>query len=90
LIKNWYRTEAKNKAANAQEARNQDRDGDSLEDKGKEKWRTDPLYGFREFMAVKRRLAIAILVSTSNEVDHWLTKPNLPLNSTPKDIKAYI
>jgi hypothetical protein len=41
-------------------------------------------------MAAKRRPTIAILVSTSNEVDRWLMEPNLPLNSTPKDIKAYI
>jgi hypothetical protein len=41
-------------------------------------------------MAVKRRPTIAILVSTSNEVDRWLMEPNLPLNSTPKDIKAYM
>jgi hypothetical protein len=90
LIKNWYRTEAENKAADAQEARDQDRDGDSLEDEGEEKWRTDPLHGFREFMAVKRRPAIAIPVSTSNEVDRWLAEPNLPLDSTPEDIKTYM
>jgi hypothetical protein len=41
-------------------------------------------------MAVKRRPAIVILVSTSNEVDRWLTEPNLLLDSTPEDIKTYI
>jgi hypothetical protein len=37
-------------------------------------------------MAVKRRPIIAILVLTSNEIDHWLIEPNLPLNSTPNNI----
>jgi len=41
-------------------------------------------------MAVKRRLIIIILVLTSNEVDRWLTEPNLLFNSTSDDIRKYI
>jgi hypothetical protein len=41
-------------------------------------------------MIVKRRPTIVIPVLTSNKVDRWLTELNLPLDSTPKDIKAYI
>jgi len=41
-------------------------------------------------MAVKRRPTIAIPVLTNNEVDRWLIEPNLPLDSTPEDIKAYM
>ena len=41
-------------------------------------------------MAAKRRLIIVIPISTGNEVDRWLTEPNLPLDSIPDDIRKYI
>ena len=41
-------------------------------------------------MAAKRRPTIAIPVSTGNEIDRWLTEPNLPLDSTPDDIRRYM
>ena len=90
LIKNFHRIEAENKAADAQEARDRDCDDDSPEVEGEEEWRIDPLYGFGEFMATKRRPTIAIPVSTGNEIDRWLTEPNLPLDSTPDDIQRYM
>ena len=90
LVKNWNRIEAENKAANTQEAYDRDYDGDSLEVEGEEDWRTNPLHGFGEFMAAKRRPTIVIPVSTGNEVDRWLTEPNLPLDSIPDDIRKYI
>jgi len=37
-------------------------------------------------MAAKYRPTIIILVSTSNEIDHWLIELNLPLNNTPNNI----
>jgi hypothetical protein len=62
LVRDWRRQEAENKAIDARERA---RGADSPEVEGEENWRTDPLHGFSEFMALRGRPAVTTLPN------HW-------------------
>jgi hypothetical protein len=61
----------------------------SPEIEGEEDWRTNPLYGYMEYMATSQSSQASSMQSTT-ELERWLREPCLPADTTPQQLTTYM